>query len=135
VTAQGLSSRAIEDGLRSSRVSAQWGGSSYPLSSSRASTTSLPGTKSQIYLTIGVIVVSENGWTTNELGLQWLKHINAHTKRRTVDTHRLLITVGHDSHDSLDSSSAARRTTLSLSVCILTCRISCSRLMQVVTCQ
>ncbi|KAF7572858.1 hypothetical protein PtrM4_077630 [Pyrenophora tritici-repentis] len=29
-----------------------------------------------------VIVVSENGWTTNELGLQWLKHFDEHTKKR-----------------------------------------------------
>jgi hypothetical protein len=49
-----------------------------------------------------VIVVSENGWTTNKLGLQWLKHFNAHTKRRIVGTHRLLILDAHKSHDSLE---------------------------------
>ena len=49
-----------------------------------------------------VIAVSENGWTTNERGLDWLKHFNAHTKERTVGTHRLLVIDGHESHDSLD---------------------------------
>jgi hypothetical protein len=28
--------------------------------------------------------VSENGWTNNALGLEWLKHFNAHTKTRQV---------------------------------------------------
>jgi hypothetical protein len=48
-----------------------------------------------------VIAVSENGWTTNELGLQWLKHFDEHTKKRVVGTHRLLAIDGHESHDSL----------------------------------
>ena len=48
-----------------------------------------------------VIAVSENGWTTNELGLQWLKHFNKHTKKRVVGSHRLLAIDGHESHDSL----------------------------------
>ena len=49
-----------------------------------------------------VIGVSENGWTTNKLGLDWLKHFDAHTKERTVGSHRLLVMDGHESHDSLD---------------------------------
>jgi hypothetical protein len=49
-----------------------------------------------------VIGVSENGWTTNELGLQWIKHFNEHTKKRVVSSNRLLIIDGHESHDSLD---------------------------------
>jgi hypothetical protein len=48
-----------------------------------------------------VIAVSEKGWTTNELGLQWLKHFDEHTKKRVVGTHRLLAIDGHESHDSL----------------------------------
>lgn len=47
-----------------------------------------------------VIVVSENGWTTNELGLQWLEHFDKHTKERTVGSHRLLILDGNESHNS-----------------------------------
>jgi hypothetical protein len=49
-----------------------------------------------------VIGVSDNGWTTNKLGLDWLKHFDRHTKERTIGTHRLLIIDGHESHDSLE---------------------------------
>ncbi|KAH3942624.1 hypothetical protein HBH98_256080 [Parastagonospora nodorum] len=49
-----------------------------------------------------VIAVSKNGWTTNELGLQWLKHFDEHTKRRVTGAYRLLIIDGHESHDSLE---------------------------------
>jgi hypothetical protein len=48
-----------------------------------------------------VIAVSDNGWTTNELGVEWLKHFNAHTKARTIGARRLLILDGHESHHSL----------------------------------
>jgi hypothetical protein len=38
------------------------------------------------------IGVSENGWTTDELGLTWLREVfNKHTQDRTVGTYRLLI--------------------------------------------
>ena len=47
------------------------------------------------------IGVSENDWTTNKLGLDWLQHFNAHTKERTVGTYRLLVIDGHESYDSL----------------------------------
>jgi hypothetical protein len=47
------------------------------------------------------IAVSDNGWTNNELGVDWLKHFNAHTKARTVGARRLLILDGHESHHSL----------------------------------
>jgi hypothetical protein len=49
-----------------------------------------------------VIAVSDNGWTTNELGVEWLKHFDAHTKARTVGAHRLLILNSHESHHSLE---------------------------------
>ena len=42
--------------------------------------------------------VSENGWTNNTLGLEWLKHFDAHTKTRRVEKCRLLILYGHESH-------------------------------------
>jgi hypothetical protein len=48
------------------------------------------------------IAVSDNGWTTNELGVEWLEHFNAHTKARTVGARRLLILDGHESHHSLE---------------------------------
>jgi hypothetical protein len=49
-----------------------------------------------------VIAGSENGWTTNELGLQWLKHFDKPTKRHAVGRYRLLIIDGHESHNSLE---------------------------------
>jgi hypothetical protein len=47
------------------------------------------------------LAVSENGWTNNELTLNWLKHFDEHTVRRTVGTVRLLILDGHESHHSI----------------------------------
>jgi hypothetical protein len=49
-----------------------------------------------------VIVVSDNGWTNNELGVAWIKHFDAHTKTRVVGTRRLLILDGHESYQSLE---------------------------------
>jgi hypothetical protein len=46
--------------------------------------------------------VSENGWTNNALGLEWLKHFDAHTKTRRVGVYRLLILDGHESHLNQD---------------------------------
>jgi len=47
------------------------------------------------------IGVSDNGWTTNEIGLTWLIEVfNKYTKDRTVGTHRLLVLDGHNSHVS-----------------------------------
>jgi hypothetical protein len=48
------------------------------------------------------IAVSDNGWTTNKLGVEWLKHFNAHTKTRVVGARRLLVLDGHRSHHSLE---------------------------------
>ena len=45
-----------------------------------------------------VIAVSDNGWTTDQLGFEWIKHFNTHTESRTKGTHRLLILDGHNSH-------------------------------------
>ncbi|SLM33415.1 conserved hypothetical protein [Lasallia pustulata] len=45
------------------------------------------------------IAVSENGWTTDKIGLVWLQTVfNKHTKARTVGQYRLLILDGHGSH-------------------------------------
>ena len=46
--------------------------------------------------------VSENGWTNNALGLEWLKHFDAHTKARQMGAYRLLILDGHESHLNQD---------------------------------
>jgi hypothetical protein len=48
------------------------------------------------------LLVSKNGWTNNELGLEWLKHFDAHTKVRRVGRYRLLILDGHESHLNQD---------------------------------
>jgi len=42
--------------------------------------------------------VSDNGWTTNQLGVEWVKHFNQHTATRTAGVYRLLILDGHSSH-------------------------------------
>lgn len=45
------------------------------------------------------IGVSENGWTTNEIGMYWLEHVfQKYTKDRTIGRYRLLILDGHGSH-------------------------------------
>jgi hypothetical protein len=48
------------------------------------------------------IAVSDNGWTNNELGVEWLKHFNAYTQTRVVGARRLLVLDGHESHHSLE---------------------------------
>jgi hypothetical protein len=45
-----------------------------------------------------VIALSDNGWTTDELGYEWIQHFNKHTEARTHGAYRLLILDGHGSH-------------------------------------
>jgi hypothetical protein len=47
------------------------------------------------------IAVSDNGWTTNELRVDWLKHFIKHTDGKVLRARRLLILDGHESHQSL----------------------------------
>ncbi|RKK77794.1 hypothetical protein BFJ68_g17950 [Fusarium oxysporum] len=49
-----------------------------------------------------VIATSQNGWTNNELGLEWLKHFDRSTTKRSNARYRLLILDGHESHHSID---------------------------------
>ena len=44
--------------------------------------------------------VSSNGWTTNELGLDWIRHFESFTASRKLGVYRLLILDGHESHHS-----------------------------------
>jgi len=44
------------------------------------------------------IAVSDNGWTNNKLGVEWLKHFNAYTKNRSIGARRLLILDGYESY-------------------------------------
>jgi hypothetical protein len=48
------------------------------------------------------IATTPNGWTNNEMGLEWLKHFDQHTINRSVGTYRLLILDGHESHQSTE---------------------------------
>ena len=45
-----------------------------------------------------VLQVSDNGWTTNAIGLHWLEAFDLHTRIHTQGTHRLLVLDGHESH-------------------------------------
>jgi regulator of replication initiation timing len=49
-----------------------------------------------------VIATSPNGWTDNEVGLEWLKHFDRCTSKRSNSRYRLLILDGHESHHSID---------------------------------
>jgi hypothetical protein len=48
-----------------------------------------------------VIAMSPNGWTDNKLGLEWVKHFDRSTTKRSVGSYRLLILDGHESHHSV----------------------------------
>jgi hypothetical protein len=48
-----------------------------------------------------VIAMSQNGWTNNELGLEWLKHFDRRIADRSVGSYCLLILDGHESHHSV----------------------------------
>jgi hypothetical protein len=44
--------------------------------------------------------VSQNGWTTNELAIDWIRHFEEFTSPRKVGVYRLLVLDGHESHHS-----------------------------------
>jgi len=45
-----------------------------------------------------MISLSENGWSNDEIGFQWLEHFDKCTKSRLVGAKRLLVVDGHGSH-------------------------------------
>ena len=45
---------------------------------------------------------TENGWTTNEAGLEFIKHFDKHTAKRAQGPYRLLVLDGHESHHSTE---------------------------------
>jgi hypothetical protein len=47
------------------------------------------------------IGVSDNGWTTNDIGVAWLRHFVKQIQGRRVGSHVLLTIDGHESHKSL----------------------------------
>ena len=59
------------------------------------------------------IAVSDNGWTNNELGVEWLKHFNAHTKTRVIGARRLLVLDGHRSHHSIEFEELCKENNIS----------------------
>jgi hypothetical protein len=48
-----------------------------------------------------VLHISDNGWTTRTIALEWLKHFDQYTLPQTRGKYRLLILDGHTSHVSL----------------------------------
>jgi hypothetical protein len=42
--------------------------------------------------------VSDNGWTNDGLGVEWIKHFHRYTESRSSGAYRLLILDGHGSH-------------------------------------
>ncbi|KAH7471636.1 hypothetical protein FOMA001_g13611 [Fusarium oxysporum f. sp. matthiolae] len=48
------------------------------------------------------IATTQNGWTDNETGLEWLKHFDRCTAKRSNSRYRLLILDGHESHPSVE---------------------------------
>ena len=47
-----------------------------------------------------VVPLSANGWTTNEISLERIKHFNKHTSNCTKGAYCLLVLDGHESHQS-----------------------------------
>ena len=48
------------------------------------------------------IAITDNGWTTNKVGLEWIKHFDYHIAPRAKGKYRLLILDGHESHHSTE---------------------------------
>jgi hypothetical protein len=48
-----------------------------------------------------VIALSDNGWTTNELGVYWIKYFNTYTEHRTKGAYPLILD-GHRSYISTE---------------------------------
>ena len=64
------------------------------------------------------VAVSANGWTTNELGVEWLKHFDEYTKLRTIGVYRLLIIDGHESYNSINFRDMCREVKI-ITLCML----------------
>lgn len=66
------------------------------------------------------IARSQNGWTTDEIGLRWLKEMfEPHSTRYSTSAKRLLILDGHSSHLTAQLMRFVKRTRLSASACLL----------------
>ena len=49
-----------------------------------------------------VVSLSSNGWTTNEIGLEWVKHFNKHSCDCMKGAYCLLMLDKHESHQSVE---------------------------------
>ena len=49
-----------------------------------------------------VVKPTNNGWTNNETGLEWLQHFDRHTAARAKGLYRMLVLDGHESHESAE---------------------------------
>jgi DDE superfamily endonuclease len=49
-----------------------------------------------IFYSRAILACSENGWSNDKIGFEWLKHFNKYTT--LIRAYRLLILDGHDSH-------------------------------------
>ena len=47
-----------------------------------------------------VIAITENSWTINERGIDWIQHFEKYTKSRSIGGYRLLVLDGYKSHYS-----------------------------------
>ncbi|EGU85424.1 hypothetical protein FOXB_04067, partial [Fusarium oxysporum f. sp. conglutinans Fo5176] len=56
-----------------------------------------------------VIATTDNGWITNEIGLEWVKYFDKLSKSRTTGDYRLLILDGYESHYSADQFAKGAR--------------------------
>jgi hypothetical protein len=61
-----------------------------------------------------VIAVTDNGWTTNEKGIDWIWHFEKHTKARTISGYRLLILDGCAAGSGLGTEKGIGKTNLHL---------------------
>ncbi|PHH55428.1 hypothetical protein CFIMG_007285RA00001 [Ceratocystis fimbriata CBS 114723] len=48
------------------------------------------------------IATTQNGWTDNKTGPEWLKYFDRHTTNRSISSYRLLILDGHESHHFIE---------------------------------
>ncbi|RKL09147.1 hypothetical protein BFJ70_g16698 [Fusarium oxysporum] len=58
-----------------------------------------------------IITTTQNGWTDNDTGLEWLKHFNRCTTNRSTGLYRLLILDGHESRLAIHSTSTVHVST------------------------
>ncbi|KAI9036029.1 uncharacterized protein KD926_002508 [Aspergillus affinis] len=64
------------------------------------------------------VSVSENGWTTDKLGFEWLQFFDEYTASKTIGQYRLLILDGHGSHSTIEFDQFCKKQASFLSTCL-----------------